>query len=399
MHYLTSFARLCVALLPGLYLVAQGSPLHASEGPAIELMMRAVVKVEVVGPADVTQPGGEREFKPHQVEVGTGFFVDHEGFVVTAYHVLHPRGVLWTSAGPRITVRYRTKSGIADPVDAQEIVRREPEDLVLLRTAVRDPSFLLPSSERTADPSTLLQVLGVPREPGTIVPKVVSARVESIERCNGQPGIALGVAGTEEGWSGGPVVDQKRRLRAVFTGVYGETALEACASPIDLDSPVLKPVRERIIQELDRERFWFLGHSKVLRYLGAGSLLAAAFVPAYDNNQQTATLTKDSKALVPPPASATREEQLSYNRQVQALEGRRKRLATGRTTALAIGGVGTIGVGFLSWKMCLWNCSAERPYATAEVPSDGASGSLSMRLVPRVGPGSVMLRMALEMPQ
>jgi S1-C subfamily serine protease len=140
---------------------------------------------------------------------GTGFFIGHDGSVLTAAHVVD---------GCHTT---RVTSQFVRPADARLVAASAAADLALLQTTARPPK-LLGLTDRPAGGRTLT-VYGYPAGGHALVPTEAPARARpnlgpSMGWADG-PGMWLDAVEVRRGFSGGPVVTPDGEAIGLVMGI------------------------------------------------------------------------------------------------------------------------------------------------------------------------------------
>ncbi|MBN1524195.1 MAG: trypsin-like peptidase domain-containing protein [Spirochaetales bacterium] len=148
--------------------------------------------------------------------VGSGFFIDPRGFILTNYHVIESEVNPQYEGYSRLYIRL---SDMPDQRIPARVISYDPVfDLALLKTEI-DPKYIFSSiGETSIDPGDKIKVIG---SPGGLENTVTSGIVSATGRRFLQLGDAMQIdAPVNPGNSGGPIIDEDGRLVGiVFAGI------------------------------------------------------------------------------------------------------------------------------------------------------------------------------------
>lgn len=132
------------------------------------------------------------------ISSGTGFYIDSNGYIITAYHVIRGRDDIW------INQSINRKLIHADLIKYDLLL-----DLALLKTSSSGPPLRLANWENNKSVPVGIEIcaVGYPTlgYKGTSL-RITQGIVNSSEGINGEPRMFQVSAGIEKGNSGGPVV-------------------------------------------------------------------------------------------------------------------------------------------------------------------------------------------------
>lgn len=155
-----------------------------------------------------------------QVVVGSGFFIDNEGHILTNYHVIQSQVDPAYKGTSKLTVRLYSDEGRASAprVPARVIGWDEVLDLALLKTEAPVPAYVSLSHEASIRPGQRVSAIG---SPGGLEHTVSSGIVSALGRRFLQLGQVFQVdIPINPGNSGGPVFDERGMVvGVVFAGI------------------------------------------------------------------------------------------------------------------------------------------------------------------------------------
>ena len=161
-------------------------PSNAAPDTVIDSAMRSVVAIY--------KAGAEEKKKPE----GSGFFITHDGYLLTASHVVAPG----LNENKGATFRLKLLSG--DEFEARLIGRNTDLDVALLKIIVpRGPLVLMPLPLKENSQDKNLTILG---NPSMDRPKLFDHTDVTVNDPN-RNGLEVVNPDAEEGYSGGPVID------------------------------------------------------------------------------------------------------------------------------------------------------------------------------------------------
>jgi S1-C subfamily serine protease len=189
--------------------------------------------------------------------LGSGFFVDKRGYLVTNYHVIQSQVDPEYEGFSRLYVRLTDDPDTRIPA---KVVGWDPVlDLALLKTEVAPPYVFTLGSSAALEPGDRIQAIG---SPVGLDRTVTSGIVSAMNR----PLLSLGTvmqidAAVNPGNSGGPIVDDQGRVQAVvFAGALAYEGLNF-AIPVEY----LLAVLPQLYQGGERPQSWTGAYGRTTR--------------------------------------------------------------------------------------------------------------------------------------
>ncbi len=180
-------------------------------------MLAGTVTVEVDRGIRIQDGVGRRERA-----VGSAFFVDREGHMLTNYHVIRPMVDPAHDGYSRLYIRQSGNPGQRIP--AEVVGYDEALDMALLKAEVDPPYVFSVTDIRTINPGSTVYAMGTPAaggSPGELSSSITSGIISATGRRFLQIGEAIQVdAALNPGNSGGPIVNEAGELVGVaFAGI------------------------------------------------------------------------------------------------------------------------------------------------------------------------------------
>ncbi|MDR3311714.1 MAG: S1C family serine protease [Spirochaetaceae bacterium] len=194
--------------------------------------------------------------------LGSGFFIDRRGYLITNYHVIHSEVDPKYEGFSRLYIK---PAGDPDTKIPARVIGWDPLlDLALLKTEIVPPYVFTLGSSTELDPGERVFAIGSPVGlESTVTSGIVSAVNRKLLSVGGVMQIDAAV---NQGNSGGPLIDSNGNVQAiVFAGALQYEGLNF-AIPVEY----LIDILPQLYQGGKRSQSWIAGYGRTIRNLQDG---------------------------------------------------------------------------------------------------------------------------------